>query len=553
MEGIGCSAIDFVYDEYSSIFFNPAYINKTQRTWLFSNLNNIQSGLNKDRLMNQRNLGDFSLLPYPLYDNKGWFKVNDFDIPVNLVGIMTPIGSLNWLIMIENGGLMGKADILLEEQGDNSGTPPSPYDVNLDQYSVDGTFYMYGAVLGVGFSRNIGLLIGFKKWSIHGEFQEKSKYESYDAAGSLAYESENIETYRADMDLMQIEAKLGILFDFSAGSQQGLVLYSEPKLISISGSMIDQYKYTPWFDPSQENQDDNADGAYIKGDGYSVGLKFYSRKGLKQNSTIRKFFGGNAVDWTWIFDANYSYIPLEASFTNYNYSFTIWSPSETEMIEEIERLNGEGTGHLISGIIGGGSAVKVSDNALITFGLKLKMYYLNSSITYKRPEEITRYRYFVDDNDPLTDTAYTRTYHSSGEATYDVSGFAGLINIPIGLEVKLFKKLFLRLGADSIMPAFLMAEVNGGWDDKWEDSIEYTEGILKGNQNTIEGDPNDIEETYDARLLASMVSYSFGAGYQVNDSISIDLLHFAKLTDLSTWLFSVTIGFGAPERNHIDE
>ena len=91
-----------------------------------------------------------------------------------------------------------------------------------------------------------------------------------------------------------------------------------------------------------------------------------------------------------------------------------------------------------------------------------------------------------------------------------------------------------------------ISKVKGGWDDKWEDSIEYTEGVLEGNQDTIEGDPHDIEETYDARLLASMVSYSFGAGYQVNDSISIDLLHFAKLTDLSTWFFSVTIGFGAP-------
>ena len=66
-----------------------------------------------------------------------------------------------------------------------------------------------------------------------------------------------------------------------------------------------------------------------------------------------------------------------------------------------------------------------------------------------------------------------------------------------------------------------------------------------------EGDPSKSGLDASAYLFASILSYSFGAEYKINQSVSIDFLHFARLTDLRTWLLSVNLRFGVSEEEEV--
>ncbi len=540
MQGLGISLIDFMDDEYSSIFYNPALINKSKKTRLFSNLNNLHSGLNKDRIMDQRNVGDFSLLPYPLYDDGGWLKISDFDLPVNLVGMMAPVLGYNTLFLIEYGGFSGNLEIAQEEENQPAGARIE----NKNSFNINGSFYMYGVTLARGIGNTCGIILAYENWAFDGIFQEDDHYKSFDAGGNLVSESRSIDTYNGDFDKKSIDFKLGFFSDSGGGDRNDIIFYGEPLFVSLTGSIIDHDEYLPWAGAGSMNENDDGSGDIIKGSGYTFGAKMRFRNKLGSGSAIRKFFGGNRVHWNWVIGLNYSYIPMEISSTNYNYNFSRLSPIETISSETIERSEGEGSGHLFNGSVAMGGEIDISGSALIIFGFKLNLYYLAASIGFREPEEKTTYRHFIDDLNPLNDEAYVTRNYSSGKEEYSGSGFAAMLDIPVGVEVQLFKGFFLRLGASSIMPLFLIGQVRGTSDNKWRSETSYTEGTNAGTTIFSEGSPRNVDSSYDAHLLASMVTYTFGAGFQVTDSISIDLLHFANLIDLSTWMLSVSIGFG---------
>ncbi len=540
VQGLGRGLVDFMHDDYSNVFYNPARITRSRGTRLFTSLNNLQSDLMKDRLMDQSDIGDFSLLPYPLYDNKGWFTVNDFgDIPVSLVGFMAPVIGGNTLLMIEAGGFSGKGEITYKDES-IFGTDRIKDE---DTYTIDGGVNMYGVTLARGFGENIGILLAYKNWTLNGFYEEKSQYTRHDSSGQLLGEYNSTDSFNTDIDVKNMDFKLGFLIDSARNNEKDLIFYAEPLLVLISGGFFNHEDFLPWPGAGLNNEDNDGMGGRLYGSGYTFGTKFRTRTQLGRDSSIRKFFKGNKVTWNWIFGFEYTYIPIEVSYTNYNYSFIVNGPNETTSSEVMEQFNGKGTGHLFQGNIGTGGEINVTDNARVIFGINLNIYYLTASLRLDSPEKTTSYR-FQDTAVPGNNVAYVRKYNMWGDTDFRAEGVAGLFDFPVGLEIRMARGLFLRIGASSMLPVFFYGKITGDLDTRWREETQYTEGPSAGTTVSSEGIPGKTGQDFNTHLFSTTVDYSFGLGYHINNALSIDLLHFAKITELGTWMLSVNFKFG---------
>lgn len=141
------------------------------------------------------------------------------------------------------------------------------------------------------------------------------------------------------------------------------------------------------------------------------------------------------------------------------------------------------------------------------------------------------------------DTLSYKTTSTSGDAwLFTTDGSYRKITVPVGAEFSISKKLDLRLGVKH--------------DIQYNDITTTTELYSYDFPTTVIEDPggtdttivdytpidDDYWEDTDNSTL-STTDYYYGIGWHVNDNLTIDLMHFADLDDLSAWRLSATVKF----------
>jgi hypothetical protein len=162
--------------------------------------------------------------------------------------------------------------------------------------------------------------------------------------------------------------------------------------------------------------------------------------------------------------------------------------------------------------------------------------------------------------DSLVDTSAARSYYahnngdtiagsedlrmvttSSEEWLNRTTGSGKVLSLPVGLEFKVVPSVALRLGVDSRIT----------WRDETRieklvasapehTRVDYGDGWFYESVGDAQQDPGKSETS---RTTTHSTQFSYGIGYNPIDNLQIDLMGFAKLTDLNNWRLSVTLKF----------
>jgi len=140
--------------------------------------------------------------------------------------------------------------------------------------------------------------------------------------------------------------------------------------------------------------------------------------------------------------------------------------------------------------------------------------------------------------DSTSDVRVTQTSSEAWVTTTD--GSYKTIEIPVGAEFMVSKKLALRLGAVHMLDYHDITTTR----ELYDYMFPVTEIEDPGGTDTTLVDYSDIDEDYweetDNSTYAN-TSYYYGIGWHVNDNLTIDLMNFNDLTDLSEWRLSATL------------
>jgi hypothetical protein len=136
---------------------------------------------------------------------------------------------------------------------------------------------------------------------------------------------------------------------------------------------------------------------------------------------------------------------------------------------------------------------------------------------------------------------YQTTTTFAEERLTRVTGTGRVLTAPVGIEVKVVEPLALRLGASPTMT----------WRD--ETTVEELTASSPRYTHTVYGDGTFSDQLGDAQQYPGSsetrktVTYStdltYGLGYSPMENLQIDLMAFARVTDLRYWRLSVTLKF----------
>jgi hypothetical protein len=142
--------------------------------------------------------------------------------------------------------------------------------------------------------------------------------------------------------------------------------------------------------------------------------------------------------------------------------------------------------------------------------------------------------------------AYTM-FGTNGEFYNIKECFSGLgISVPMGLETHITDKLVLRLGAteDFMLKTkdhYEVSLADSGWKNVYTQTEPF-DTIITNQEPSGELDSyTGISENKTS--FANSTSYYYGLGYKISDNIELNFINYAQLTDLRTWVLGVNIKF----------
>jgi hypothetical protein len=139
------------------------------------------------------------------------------------------------------------------------------------------------------------------------------------------------------------------------------------------------------------------------------------------------------------------------------------------------------------------------------------------------------------------DTLTYKVTSMSSEAWFtSIDGSYKMIEIPVGAEFMISNKLALRLGAVHTLNYNDVTTTRGLYDYQFPTTYIEDPG---GTDTTIvdysDIDENAWEETDNS--TSANTDYYYGIGWHVNDNLTIDLMNFNSLDNLSNWRLSATL------------
>ncbi|MDP8267138.1 MAG: hypothetical protein P9L97_00295 [Candidatus Tenebribacter davisii] len=536
MKGLGHNLIGFVNDDYSNLYSNPAYAKNFNDLHIFTNLSNMQTPT--ANLMGQ----DVNFIKNKIY-------------PSNLIGAIGQWKSMHLGLLYETNGFGIKGNYKYEsiDEDYNSYEDEWYTDYNNEEYSAETNFGGNTLVALAEFKLSnlpLGLMFRYNSFNanVNYEYSQKRKMTNEEENSIIVSEENESAEFKTENNMYSLTA--GTLLG-DEDNELSISAGIRPLTLSLNSGFFDEY-FDPnyWFD---YNPDEDYGSEYYDKDNESIeaeikGTSLFAefRKRVKKSSSLYSNILGNVSFASLPLDYSYEDEWTENEIVNHNYYDTLYVQYE-DYYHSNQKRSGEGKMNILHFMTGYGIEKHYEQrNTMLALGFKLKAYFISGEINLN-PETNHIVSYDIsDDNEPDNDYGYIRDITNNEKWEMEGSGSIVTIDIPIGIETNITKNLSLRLGSNSVFPVYAHSSWEGSIKDEPDEIItEYTHGPDAGT-TIIEVDPEQgtTTENFSSEIEKAKItlnSYYFGAGYQITDNISIDLLHFAKITDLSSWWFSVSI------------
>jgi len=553
IKGMGSSVLDFTHDAYSDVFYNPAYISNIDGLQIYTNLSNLGS-----------------VVPLSVLGNEISFIKNSI-YPSNLVGFMG-----RWKFLSGGAFYVSEGYNFKVETKDNYESEYSWEEGNtthtekdLNNYNSTSDFTFGGRqLIGVGtvnlFGIKLGIMGKLKTFNCSYGFESVDKSKDYDD-GELTYNRTSEDKYSFNSGLTFLGLTAGTII---GGENTELSLSGgfEPGGLSVSSEFFDEWIRKPYYQGSyyyyqdddedywDQEQDDfryNLDKQNLS---YSIiGSEVFGNVRLRKkvkSSTNLSMFGRVSTSYFPIDIENESADKYERSKPNYynwyeNYQVYDTTYGDYYLDSETYKKNGSGNLNFFQIKAGIGIEHKFENGALFILGAKGNYLHIGNKIELESGERTHIYK-DLENNPNYQDYGYIRTINYNNSVTMKGSGNLLFIEVPSALEFDLFKKLAFRVGSNQIIPIYGNGKYEIAAKDKPNTTkIEYTDGPDAGTTETItdqeEGNDEEYTEIKISTTNLNLSSYYTGLGYKVNENISIDIIHYTKLTDLGTWYLSFTI------------
>jgi len=188
------------------------------------------------------------------------------------------------------------------------------------------------------------------------------------------------------------------------------------------------------------------------------------------------------------------------------------------------------------------NTINLTENMIFAIGFSLSTYSSENTETINA-DSVSVDVYDDGDNEVNDPDDYTRTVTSSYTTRQKTTSSSTLLSFPVGLEFKPIRKLSLRLGARFVYSRYEFVST-----DMLLSSTAPNEIIVYGDGSTTESlldNPYDpyTNNSSTVKGKSSYTDYYYGAGWDVNEYLSLDFMGFANLTDLSNWKLSAVFKF----------
>lgn len=510
MRGLGPALVGIVDDEYSDVFYNPAFVNQINGHRLYTNLSNLQ-GSGEDMF--------FDKFYYP--------KMTSY----NLLGGIT-----------EKNGM--KLGALLEFGGINSVTNGSYYWQEISGTTTD---------------------VETSLWSEHNNCTKTAlnllwgkQLAGYDF-GVLAIPQWHNDTYKStdtDIEWYTTPSYVDYEYDYSEYISSSKKFATPIVIGIISGSQENElsaslgygYERETGYIPLDflESELEHHISSYLESryEEYWQGMTENNLGGfyLYFNARNKKRFEDYSL--TYLGDISYAHQPTTMKFTDTSYSYTFYDTTLTSKRTASALANQSASGPMNRISFGLGFGIEkhfdiMNTNTMLATGF-LPKFYTGSTKIKVDPyhHDSTYYRNYPDTLEYTVATVKNET----GEI---INRFSGLtFTFPIGLEIHPTSRLSLYLGASQN----LMFNIKNIYEETWIDSgMVRTFHYTKPNDTTITYPiPANEYEFYryeDKVIFSSMTSYHYGLGYKINDNVELSLLNFADLTKMYNWVLGVNLKF----------
>lgn len=149
-----------------------------------------------------------------------------------------------------------------------------------------------------------------------------------------------------------------------------------------------------------------------------------------------------------------------------------------------------------------------------------------------------------DDNDGIAfdPDDYVETSWSSESWMTKRTGATHEVSLPVGLEFTIANPVVFRLGAEHIytIDDYTVVEQQIAYEPL---RIRTVDGTGTVTETMIDPGPAPIGSNETHYEKWSQTNYHYGIGWNVTSNLQIDLMGFAKLTDLTNWKLSATLKF----------
>ncbi|MCX7785108.1 MAG: hypothetical protein N2201_02595 [candidate division WOR-3 bacterium] len=512
MRGLGPDLVGIVDDEYSDLFFNPAYINRIDGTNIYTNL----SGLNSEP----------AYIFDPTYTPSMYY---------NLIGGIATIRNIKCGALLETGGWNLKSTNELdsiEKVGVVKIIDSTKTEV-VDNYINNTLNLIFGKKIC---NYDLGLMIAPQK--INDEFINRTTTIHYQFSHDtmLSYNYNKNETKSkanvfalpllAGVVMGEPENEMAFCFSFGYDKTKGVVPnnFMNASLHSlVSQSLTSLLKN---FHEVIEKQESSG-----------VFLALNGRNKRRSDEHSVSFLG----------EISYSHQPVKGTMTDTTY--TLNTQTSGQKIESSELATQKFDGALnyfkIALGIGGEKKFEAFDRQNI-FAIGLLPSYFTSNLKIKLEPEFKAKHYYQN----VPDTTEYIEKRNNGEY-YDIKNCTGglSLKIPAGLETFLTNRLVLRLGVTQEITLTLkdcseMVLADSG--ETYERDVLHCQN--PSFRDTIITEPQDELDSKRSKAetkisMSNATTYHYGLGFKINDNIELNFLNFAQLTDLRRWQLGVNIKF----------
>ncbi|MEO0083495.1 MAG: hypothetical protein ABIK33_03825 [candidate division WOR-3 bacterium] len=515
MRGLNPDLVGIVDDEYSDLFFNPAFINKIDGKRVYTNLSNIH------------NLGE------DLFFNPNYYP----DMYYNLLGGITNIKDHKLGALIQTGG----ADWLQTEQGNYADVYR---DINGNMIKeLDSMNYEYKSKF-TDFAINLFWGKKLNDWQLGVwtgpqfiDYEESEKYKERE----YYYQNDTLFEYDLEQSEWQSKAKtnaIPLMVGFIKGEVDdewsAALAYGYDR---VNGIVPSDFVSSEMYRQIHQSLTDISEDFAKWENKYNESGYYLSLVGRHKS---------RCEDFSLSYLANLVYVhkPITMTYTDTSYEYQSFFASGYQEIEgDWSMHKAEGPmNHLSLGLGVGLEKYFDIENSRHLFAIGFIPSFFVGNTKIKQKPYYGRYYYYHN----LPDTLEYTVNYGDGEH-YDIkntlSGFQ--FTIPVGLEANLTKRLVFRLGAtENLMLKMTDVSEYTLADSGWHWNYHYIHG---GNDTCFIESPDELDSYYyktESKIsMANATAYYYGAGYKISDNIELNFLNFADLTNLRKWILGVNIKF----------